>query len=54
MGGVLNQYAESNPAAVWQAAGATALFVGGLGATGYAIRKDLSAGYRICSWRCWC
>ena len=46
MGGVLNRYAEAEPDAVWQAASATALFVGGLGSVGYAIRKDLSAGYR--------
>ena len=46
MGGVLNAYAEAQPDAVWQAAGATALFVGGLGTVGYAIRRDLSGGYR--------
>lgn len=47
MGGVLNRYAEAEPDAVWQAGAATALFVGGLGSTGYAIRKDLSGGYRF-------
>ena len=47
LGGGLNDYAEVEPSVVWQAAGATALFVGGLGATGYAIRKDLSGGYRF-------
>jgi modulator of FtsH protease len=47
LGGGLNHYAEVEPSVVWQAAGATALFVGGLGATGYAIRKDLSGGYRF-------
>jgi FtsH-binding integral membrane protein len=47
MGGVLNRYAEAEPNAVWQAAAATALFVGGLGSTGYAIRRDLSGGYRF-------
>jgi len=46
MGGVLDRYAEAEPDAVWQAAAATALFVGGLGAVGYAIRRDLSGGYR--------
>jgi len=46
MGGVLNRYAEAEPNAVWQAASATALFVGGLGSVGFAIRKDLSGGYR--------
>jgi FtsH-binding integral membrane protein len=47
LGGGLSTYAEVEPSVVWQAAGATALFVGGLGATGYAIRKDLSGGYRF-------
>jgi modulator of FtsH protease len=47
LGGVLDRYAEAEPDAVWQAAAATALFVGGLGATGYAIRRDLSGGYRL-------
>ena len=47
LGGVLDRYAEAEPDAVWQAAAATALFVGGLGSTGYAIRKDLSGGYRM-------
>ncbi len=47
MGGVLDRYAEAEPDAVWQAAGATALFVGALGSTGYAIRRDLSGGYRL-------
>jgi FtsH-binding integral membrane protein len=47
LGGVLNRYAEAEPDAVWQAAAATALFVGALGSTGYAIRRDLSGGYRL-------
>jgi len=47
LGGVLNRYVEAEPDAVWQAAAATALFVGALGTTGYAIRKDLSGGYRM-------
>jgi FtsH-binding integral membrane protein len=47
LGGVLNRYAEVEPDAIWQAAAATALFVGGLGSTGYAIRRDLSGGYRM-------
>ncbi|HTU77436.1 MAG TPA: Bax inhibitor-1 family protein [Solirubrobacteraceae bacterium] len=46
LGGVLDRYAEAKPDAVWQAAAATALFVGALGSTGYAIRRDLSGGYR--------
>jgi modulator of FtsH protease len=47
LGGGLNQYAEVAPNAVWQAAGATALFVAALGSTGYAIRSDVSSGYRV-------
>jgi len=47
LGGVLNQYAETAPDAVWQAAAATTLFVGALGSIGYAIRTDLSGGYRV-------
>jgi len=47
VGGVIKFYAEVDPAAVWQAGGATALFVGALGATGYAIRQDLSRFYRV-------
>ncbi len=47
LGGVLNSYAEVEPDAVWQAASATALFVGGLGTVGYATRRDLSGGYRF-------
>lgn len=47
LGGVLDRYAEAEPDAVWQSAAATALFVGALGCTGYAIRRDLSGGYRM-------
>jgi modulator of FtsH protease len=47
LGGGLKQYAEVEPNVIWQAAGATALFVAGLGTTGYAIRRDLSGGYRL-------
>lgn len=43
----LNYYSETDPTAVRQAFGATALFVGGLGAGGYAIRRDLSFLYRF-------
>jgi modulator of FtsH protease len=46
----VNYYAATDPTAVRQAFGATALFVGGLGATGYAIRKDLSFLYRFLFW----
>ena len=41
-------YMETDPQAVWQAGGATALFIAGFGAAGYATRRDLSALARIC------
>jgi len=47
---VLNGYAEADPAAVWQAAGATAATVGGLGAVGDATRRDLSNWVRFLFW----
>ena len=47
LGGGIDAYAQAAPGAVWQAAAATALFVGGLGALGYSIDADLSAGYRV-------
>ena len=34
-------YADADPQAVWQAGGATALFIAGFGAAGYATRRDL-------------
>jgi modulator of FtsH protease len=43
-------YASTNPQAVWQAGGATALFIAGLGTAGYATRRDLSALARIAFW----
>jgi FtsH-binding integral membrane protein len=46
----VNYYAATDPTAVRQAFGATALFVGGLGAGGYAIRRDLSFLYRALFW----
>ena len=46
----VNYYAETDPTAVRQAFGATALFVGVLGAGGYATRRDLSFLYRIAFW----
>src|SRR6266581_2987121 len=41
-------YADTNPQAVWQAGGATALFIAGFGAAGYATRRDLSGIARVC------
>jgi modulator of FtsH protease len=46
----INYYSATDPTAVRQAFGATALFVGGLGAGGYAIRRDLSFLYRGLFW----
>jgi FtsH-binding integral membrane protein len=46
----VNYYAATDPTAVRQAFGATALFVGALGTTGYAIRRDLSFLYRFLFW----
>jgi modulator of FtsH protease len=46
----VNYYSQVDPTAVRQAFGATALFVGGLGAGGYATRRDLSFLYRFAFW----
>jgi len=46
----LSYYASTNPQAVWQAGGATALFIAGFGAVGYVTRRDLSAIARIAFW----
>jgi FtsH-binding integral membrane protein len=46
----VNYYAQTDPTALRQAFGATALFVGALGAGGYAIRRDLSFLYRTLFW----
>ena len=40
-------YASTDPKVVWQAGGATALFIAGFGAAGYATRRDLSALARV-------
>jgi FtsH-binding integral membrane protein len=44
---VLVYYADTNPRILWQAGGATALFVAAFGAAGYAARRDLSWLRRI-------
>ena len=46
----VNYYAATDPTAVRQAFGATALFVAALGSVGYAIRRDLSFLYRLAFW----
>jgi modulator of FtsH protease len=43
-------YADADPQAVWQAGGATALFIAGFGAAGYATRRDLAVVARVCFW----
>jgi FtsH-binding integral membrane protein len=43
-------YASMDPRALWQAGGATALFIAGFGAAGYATRRDLSAIARVSFW----
>jgi modulator of FtsH protease len=43
----VNYYAQTDPMAVRQAFGATAVLVAGLGAGGYAVRRDLSFLYRV-------
>jgi modulator of FtsH protease len=46
----VSDYAGADPQAVWEAGGATALFIAGFGAAGYATRRDLSALARAFFW----
>jgi len=50
MSPTLTYYAGVNPQALWQAGGATALFIAGSGAAGYATRRDLSGVARMGFW----
>lgn len=50
MSPTISYYAAANPRALWQAGGATALFLAGAGAAGYATRTDLSGLGRACFW----
>jgi FtsH-binding integral membrane protein len=43
-------YGSMDPRALWQAGGATALFIAGFGAAGYATRRDLAPIARVCFW----
>src|ERR1700735_4322347 len=43
-------YGSMDPRALWQADGATALFIAGFGAAGYATRRDLTAIGRAWFW----
>jgi FtsH-binding integral membrane protein len=47
MSPVLLYYAGTELRALWSAGGATALFIAGFGAAGYATRRDLSALARV-------
>jgi modulator of FtsH protease len=47
---VLTAYASTDPQTLWQAGGATALFIAGSGAVGYATRRDLTAIARAGFW----
>jgi FtsH-binding integral membrane protein len=47
---VIADYAEGEPSALWQAAGATGAFVAACGAYGYATRRDLSSWARTLFW----
>ena len=50
LGPGLAAYTAADPAAVWQAAGATALFIAALGSFGWATRRDLSVYARAFFW----
>jgi FtsH-binding integral membrane protein len=43
-------YGTMDPRALWQAGGATALFIAAFGAAGYATRRDLAPLARIAFW----
>jgi uncharacterized protein len=47
---VIAYYGSMDPRALWEAGGATALFIAGFGAAGYATRRDLTAIARLCFW----
>jgi uncharacterized protein len=46
----LSYYTNADPRAIWQAGAATALFIAGFGAAGYATRRDLSTLARALFW----
>ena len=45
---IIAYYGSMDPRALWEAGGATALFIAGFGAAGYATRRDLTAIARVC------
>jgi modulator of FtsH protease len=46
----LSYYASADPQVLWQAGGATALFIAGVGTVGYATRRDLTPLARYLYW----
>jgi uncharacterized protein len=46
----LAYYASADPRAVWEAGGATALFIAAFGSAGYATRRDLAPLARVAFW----
>jgi FtsH-binding integral membrane protein len=46
----LAYYASMDPSVLWQAGGATALFIAAFAAAGYATRRDLRAVARVSFW----
>jgi FtsH-binding integral membrane protein len=46
----LAYYGAMDPRVLWQAGGATALFIAGFGAAGYATRRDLAPIARLSFW----
>jgi FtsH-binding integral membrane protein len=47
---IVAYYGSMDPRALWEAGGATALFIAGFGAAGYATRRDLTAIARVAFW----
>jgi modulator of FtsH protease len=47
---ILSYYASADPQVLWQAGGATALFIAGIGTAGYATRRDLAPIARYSFW----
>src|SRR5580700_3092046 len=47
---IVAYYGSMDPRALWEAGGATALFVAGFGAAGYATRRDLAPLARVLFW----
>src|SRR5262249_40913791 len=50
VGPTIAYYMHADPQAVWQAGGATALFIAGFGAAGCATRRDLAPLARVMFW----